>query len=49
MTHVALVCTAYLICLQDMYTCDSVPFVFVSRETDANIIWFEFTILIFCL
>ena len=29
------------------YVCDSVPFVFVSRETDANIIWFEFTILIF--
>ena len=27
--------------------CDSVPFVFVSREPDANIIWFEFTILIF--
>ena len=33
-THVALVCTAYVICLQDMYTCDSFPFVFVSRETD---------------
>ena len=29
------------------YVCDSVPFVFVSGETDANIIWFEFTILIF--
>ena len=23
------------------YVCDSVPFVFVSREPDANIIWFE--------
>ena len=32
-----------------IWVCDSVPFVFVYRVTDANVIWFEFTILIFYL
>ena len=41
-THVAVVGTAYLICLQDMYVIYTlVPFVFVSKVTHANIISFE--------
>ena len=45
-------CCSCLYCIFDLfagYVCDSVPFVFMSRETVATIIWLEFTILIFYL